>query len=169
MSWLNGHTGGKLFLDWQGYARVLFPLASLFLWLVLAWSLCCRWQSGENVPPAERYAKIVGLIFLLSVPVTLYWAADPKIYPPANPDTGGPTGASLLESTLGIVSVLACFLVVPSLLAVIFGAVALNQMKHQPTAYHGRGMAIAGLVLGLVGLAIFLLVVAFGNVTFSTG
>jgi cytochrome c oxidase cbb3-type subunit 1 len=106
VSWLNGHTGGKLFLDWQGYARVLFPLASLFLWLVLAWSLCCRWQSGENVPPAERYAKIVGLIFLLSVPVTLCWAADPKIYPPVNPDTGGPTGASLLESTLGIVSVL---------------------------------------------------------------
>jgi hypothetical protein len=30
-------------------------------------------------------------------------------------------------------------------------------------------MAIAGLVLGLVGLAIFVLVVAFGNVTFSTG
>ena len=105
-SWLNGHTGGKLFLDWEGYARVLFPLASFMLWLVLAWSLCCRWQSGENVSPAERYAKIAGLILLLSVPATLYWAADPKIYPPVNPDTGGPTGASLLESTLGIVSVL---------------------------------------------------------------
>ena len=106
LSWMNGHTGGKLFLDWQGYARVLFPLASFFLWLVLAWSLQSEWRSGENFPRAERFAKVFGLVLLLSVPATLYWAADPKIYPPVNPDTGGPTGASLLESTLGIVSVL---------------------------------------------------------------
>ena len=26
-SWLSGHSGGKLFLDWSGYARVLFPAA----------------------------------------------------------------------------------------------------------------------------------------------
>ena len=106
VSWLTGHTGGKLFLDWQGYARVLFPLATFMLWLVLAWALRSRWSSGQSVTTAERVAKVFGLIVLLSVPATLYWAADPKIYPPVNPDTGGPTGASLLESTLGIVSVL---------------------------------------------------------------
>lgn len=105
-SWLAGHTGGKIFLDWQGYARVLFPLATFFLWLVLAWSLRCDWRSAENISRLERFAKIFGLLVLLSVPATLYWAADPKIYPPVNPDTGGPTGASLLESTLGIVIVL---------------------------------------------------------------
>jgi len=106
VSWLTGHTGGKLFLDWQGYARVLFPLATFMLWLVLAWALRSRWSSDQSVTTAERVAKVFGLIVLLSVPATLYWAADPKIYPPVNPDTGGPTGASLLESTLGIVSVL---------------------------------------------------------------
>lgn len=106
VSWLTGHTGGKLFLDWQGYARVLFPLATFMLWLVLAWALRSQWSSEQSHSRAERFAKIFGLIVLLSVPATLYWAADPKIYPPVNPDTGGPTGASLLESTLGIVSVL---------------------------------------------------------------
>jgi len=106
VSWLTGHTGGKLFLDWQGFARVLFPLASFFLWLLLAWSQLCHWRAEENISRAERAAKVFGLVLLLSVPATLYWAADPKIYPPVNPDTGGPTGASLLESTLGIVSVL---------------------------------------------------------------
>jgi hypothetical protein len=70
---------------------------------------------------------------------------------------------------LGIVGVVACWFVVPSLLAVIFGAVALNQMKHQPVAYSGRGLAIAGLVLGLVGLVLFVLVLAFGRVDFATG
>jgi hypothetical protein len=32
VSWLNGHSSGKLFLDWTGYTRVFFPLAILFLW-----------------------------------------------------------------------------------------------------------------------------------------
>src|ERR1017187_6453861 len=27
-SWLSGHTSGKLFLDWSGYARIFFPLRS---------------------------------------------------------------------------------------------------------------------------------------------
>ncbi len=31
------------------------------------------------------------------------WAADPKLYPVINPDSGGATGGSLLGSTLGIV------------------------------------------------------------------
>ena len=105
-SWLTGHTGGKIFLDWQGYARVLFPLATFVLWLVLAGALRSQCSSDQSISRAERLAKIFGLVVLLSVPATLYWAADPKIYPPVNPDTGGPTGASLLESTLGIVSVL---------------------------------------------------------------
>ena len=105
-SWLSGQTSGKLFLDWKGLARVLFPLATVVLWFVLVWALRCRWQADENRSRLARFAKISGLIILSLVPVTLYWSADPKIYPPVNPDTGGPTGASLLESTLGIVTVL---------------------------------------------------------------
>jgi cytochrome c oxidase cbb3-type subunit 1 len=106
VSWLNGHVGGKIFLDWQGYARVLFPLATFCLWFVLAWALRSRWQAEKNNLCPFHIAKLLGLVVLFFVPATLHWAADPKIYPPVNPDTGGPTGASLLESTLGIVSVL---------------------------------------------------------------
>jgi cytochrome c oxidase cbb3-type subunit 1 len=51
-------------------------------------------------------AKILGLVGLLTVPPVLYWAAGPGVYPAVNPDTGGPTGASLLDSTLGIVFIL---------------------------------------------------------------
>jgi cytochrome c oxidase cbb3-type subunit 1 len=106
ISWLSGHTGGKIFLDWEGFARIFFPLGTFVLWLVLAWSLLLDWWSPENRSALLRWGKLIGLVVLLSVPVTLYWAASPKIYPPINPDTGGPTGASLLESTLGIVAVL---------------------------------------------------------------
>ena len=101
LSWLNGHSSGKLFLDWTGYPRILFPLAMCFLWLVLAQSLREKWDTVRN-----RTGKILGLAGLLTVPPTLYWAASPHVYPAINPATGGPTGASLLDSTLGIVIVM---------------------------------------------------------------
>jgi hypothetical protein len=45
-----------------------------------------------------------------------------------------------------------------SLLAVIFGHVALSQIKQNPMQ-SGKGLAIAGLVLGYVALAIILIAI----------
>ncbi len=105
-SWLTGHSSGKLFLDWQGYARMLFVLTIFFLWLLLAFSFCRHWNVAENASKLRRTLKFFGLLALLFVPLALFWAAEPKVYPPINPDTGGPTGNSLLESTLGIILIL---------------------------------------------------------------
>jgi len=106
LSWLTGHSGGKLFLDWTGYARVLFPLAQISLWLLLAVSSFHNWHSATNATLAARITKILGLLLLLFIPFAIYIAADPNLYPPINPDTGGPTGASQLESVLIIVAIL---------------------------------------------------------------
>jgi cytochrome c oxidase cbb3-type subunit 1 len=106
LSWLNGHSSGKLFLDWTGYPRVLFPLAQLTLWCLLTFALIRSWRHDANRPAVIRAAKVAGLVFLLAVPFLIYIAASPSIYPPINPDTGGPTGASQLESTLVIVVIL---------------------------------------------------------------
>jgi len=103
LSWLTGHSSGKLFLDWTGYARIVFPLAMAFLWLLLAWSLRRHWDHNGKF---ERSVKVIGLAILSLVPVVLYWSADANVYPPVNPDAGGPTGASQLESTLAIVAIL---------------------------------------------------------------
>jgi cytochrome c oxidase cbb3-type subunit 1 len=105
-SWLSGHSSGKLFLDWSGYARVLFPLALLTLWLLLAFSLVARWNDPDNSTIPARAGKLIGLFLLLAVPVVIYIASSPSIYPAVNPDTGGPTGASQLESSLVIVAIL---------------------------------------------------------------
>jgi hypothetical protein len=43
-------------------------------------------------------------------------------------------------------------------LAVIFGHIAFSQIRNDET-YRGKGMAIAGLVLGYVGLGIFALAI----------
>ncbi len=105
-SWLSGHSSGKLFLDWSGYARIFFPLAMVALWLLLAVSLVRGWKTAANATPAARSAKILGLALLLVVPIVMYIATSPNLYPAINPDTGGPTGASQLESSLIVVAIL---------------------------------------------------------------
>ena len=106
LSWLGGHTSGKLFLDWSGYPRVLFPAAMLTLWFFLVIALAKNWDNTENASVAAWAGKLAGLLVLLAVPFLIYVAADPAIYPAVNPATGGPTGASQLESSLAIVAIL---------------------------------------------------------------
>lgn len=105
-TWLSGRTSGKLFLDWSGYARVLFPLTILYLWGVLATAYAKSWRSQAGRSSPAHIGKIAGLALLLLVPFVLYVASSPTIYPAINPDTGGPTGASQLESTLVVVFIL---------------------------------------------------------------
>ncbi len=106
LSWLSGHSSGKLFLDWSGTARIFFPLAMLALWLLLASAFVRGWNSAGNQPPAARLARIAGLVLLLLIPIVMYIASGPGYYPAINPVTGGPTGASQLESSLMIVAIL---------------------------------------------------------------
>ena len=105
ISWLTGHSSGKLFLDWSGYTRFLFPLAMLALWALLATSMYQHRHAGKAFS-AVRVVRLAGLAFLFVVPFLLFLASDPSLYPPINPDTGGPTGASQLESTLIIIAIL---------------------------------------------------------------
>jgi cytochrome c oxidase cbb3-type subunit 1 len=110
LSWLSGHSSGKLFLDWSGPARLILPLAMGTLWLLLALSFL---RTGFRAPgPAA--AKAAGLALLLAVPFLIHIATGPGSYPPVDPDTGGPTGASQLESSLVVVAML---LVLPFSLA----------------------------------------------------
>jgi cytochrome c oxidase cbb3-type subunit 1 len=46
------------------------------------------------------------LVLLAGVPPLIFIASSPGIYPAFNPDTGGPTGASQLESSLVVVAIL---------------------------------------------------------------
>jgi len=106
--WLGGHSSGKLFLEWSGAPRLLFAAALLALEIVLVAGFL---RSG----PRPRVEWMLGgalLAALAVVPFVLFWAAKPEVYPPINPDSGGPTGVSLLGSTLGIV---ALFLLAPPL------------------------------------------------------
>ena len=111
--WLGGRSSGKLFLDWAGGSLAAWLAAAVILWLVLAigW-----WRAGFGAwSLAGRAWRGVGLGLLALVPVSMAWAASPEIYPPIDPTTGGPTGASLLGSTLLVVALLLMLPRVPAL------------------------------------------------------
>ncbi len=81
---------------------------------------------------------------------------------PAAPRRSGKAIAALV---LGISGLLLCFIAVPAILAVIFGVLAMKEIKRSSGTVSGRGMAIAGLVLGIVGLisaVVFWIAVGFG-------
>lgn len=112
VSWLAGLNSGKLFLEWEGLARPLLPAAMLVLWAVLA---RLTWQRWPMLARGEKIARVVLLGLLLPVPQALLWSMGREVYPAVNPDSGGATGAALLGSTLGIVTI---FLGLPTLLRV---------------------------------------------------
>jgi len=102
ISWLGGQTSGKPFLEWSGPARWLLIVTLLFLEGVLAAATLQGLRAGTWSRWRGR-ARIAFLLVLATVPVALAVATSPRVYPPINPDSGGPTGTSLLGSTLGIV------------------------------------------------------------------
>lgn len=110
VDWLAGGAGGKLFIEWSGASRFVFPAVLSLLWVVLAdgW-----WARRAQFSGAGRWFTGLVLAALLVVPSVLYLSSSPVVYPVVNPHSGGATGTSLLGSTLGVVLI---FLIVPHLL-----------------------------------------------------
>lgn len=83
-------------------------------------------------------------------------------YPPPAAAKTGTNGLAIASLVLGIVWIYW----IGSILALIFGYVAKSQIDRTGRAQGGRGMAIAGIVLGWVGLGVLLLTLVLGF-TFS--
>jgi hypothetical protein len=81
-------------------------------------------------------------------------------YPPR---TNGMAMASMVLGIAGIVALSCCCWCgtgfIPSVLAVVFGHVALYQIRRSAGRLEGTSMAIAGLVCGYIGLVINLLAI----------
>lgn len=101
--WLHGVSSGKIFLDWKQGALAAFLVAQGILWVVLA---LAWWERAWDWKPARRWMSLAGLAGLATVPVSLAFASSPAVYPPVDRTTGGPTGASLLGSTLFVVGLM---------------------------------------------------------------
>ena len=73
--------------------------------------------------------------------------------------TGGTNGFAIASLVCGIASL--CAGLVTAILAVVFGHVALAQISRSGGHEQGRGLAIAGLVIGYVFIALGVLYIVF--------
>ncbi|MGH9555925.1 MAG: DUF4190 domain-containing protein [Terriglobales bacterium] len=79
---------------------------------------------------------------------------QPSAAAPAQPAYTGPqenSGKAIASLILGAFSMLFGILLIPGILAVVFGHMALSQIKRSAGRLKGEGMAIAGLVMGYLG------------------
>lgn len=95
-------------------------------------------QGYPPPPPPQPYA---------------YYAPPPPAAPVAQPKTSGMAIASLVLSLLWIYGI-------GSVLAIIFACVAKKNIRESNGWVTGGGMATAGLVLGIIGIAVVALVIA---------
>jgi Domain of unknown function (DUF4190) len=85
------------------------------------------------------------------------WQPPP---PPARvnkPPSQGLALASMIVAIAGIVLGGFCFGPLPGLVAVVLGLVALSQIKRSPDQVGGKPFAIAGVIIGAISMAFYLL------------
>ena len=76
--------------------------------------------------------------------------------PQPQPPSAGTNGKAIASLVLGIVGLTAIFCVFPgvaSVLAIIFGHMARNEID-AGSGQEGRGMAVAGFVMGIIGVVV---------------
>lgn len=114
------------------------------------------WMPMRSVPELSGHAV---------VPYGPQYPAQPVYYmPPVAPNNG----LAIASMVCGIVSFCLCyFVVILSIPAVICGHLALSQIRSSPLPMAGKGMAIAGLVLGYIGITITLGAILFLGFAFA--
>ena len=79
----------------------------------------------------------------------------------SNTKTSGMSVTAMILGIVGLVFIWAPFVgFICSLLGIIFGGVGMSQTRKNPNL-SGRGMAIAGLVCGIIGVVLWVILVAF--------
>ena len=99
----------------------------------------------------------------MPAPVAPMPAPEPAPEAVFEPMAAGPATHPLavVSFVLGVVSVFLCQFLIPEILAVVLGHVALRQIKANPDKYVGRRWALAGTVLGYLCLTLVVLAIIF--------
>jgi hypothetical protein len=61
----------------------------------------------------------------------------------------------------GALSLLCCFKILTGVLGIIFSLIALSQINREPARYEGRELAIAGIILSVLGILISIALIIF--------
>ena len=107
---------------------------------------------GNSIAEGERYCGVCGRDSLAGTSIP---AVDPQVAFGLPPET---SGKAIFSLVCGILFVIFPF----SIIAVIFGYIALSEIRKSPGRLKGRGLAITGIALGYVGAAFIVGLVGLG-------
>ena len=110
------------------------------------------WHCGKENQDEARYCRHCGAQFAL---------AESAVATPATPYPQA-SGFAIASLVLGIL----WLYWIGSILALVFGYLARGEIRRDPQRVGGRGMAMAGIVLGWVGVATLVAAVSFFIWTF---
>ena len=113
-------------------------------------SLCAA--CGNSVAAEDRFCRVCGAV----VPVASVGTGNFPLTPTAPPETSGKATASLVCGLL-------FFIPFAFVAAIVFGHLALSEIRKSAGRLKGEGLAIAGLVLGyawIVGIPVILIIAA---------
>ena len=115
-----------------------------------------------------------------AAPAPQPWLPPPRPDPVQPAAMGAPmmmgqmrtSGMAIASLVLGIASYILCFVYaigfITGIVAIVMGALAMREIKRNPMGVKGQGMAIAGLVLGIIIVAIFLVIFIMIGFAFDT-
>jgi hypothetical protein len=100
-----------------------------------------------------------------------FWLGGPRTIAPGGPLPQKTSALAITSLVLGIISItggICCCYGLPfQILGLIFAVAALAQISASPQAYTGRGLAIAGLALCLLGILLAVVLIAsFGQFSY---
>jgi hypothetical protein len=96
-------------------------------------------------------------------PPVAYGPPPPYAYGPPYTDPTSTNGKAIGALVTSLVGVPLCFCAVPSIVGIVLGIVAMNDIKK--TGQQGRGMALAAVIVGAVSLALTVLFWLTGVIT----
>jgi hypothetical protein len=99
------------------------------------------------------------------------WSPPPAPYSPPliNKQTSqGLAIASMITAIAGLVAA-GCLGPIPGIAALIMGLIALSQIKKEPDKYGGKPFALAGVIIGLVTIAFYLLILVWFVLSLAFG
>jgi len=112
------------------------------------------WHCGKENQDEARYCRHCGAQFAL---------AESAVATPATPYPQA-SGFAIASLVLGIL----WLYWIGSILALVFGYLARGEMRRDPQRVGGRGMALAGIVLGWVGVGTLVLAIVAGVIFYFT-
>ena len=85
------------------------------------------------------------------------WTPPPPPFRPARQQTQGLALASMITGIIGLVAG-GCLGPLPGIVAVILGITALSQIKRSPTEFGGKPFATAGIIIGSINIAFYVVI-----------